>query len=99
VVFYLRAIPKTREDIPKLVKLIHTYRQYKLKEAKNPPETKFVSLTGKKADFLTNEGFEYFESLARYINENPPRPQDMAMLGMLETLGIATVSPSSRMRG
>jgi hypothetical protein len=93
VVFYLRAIPKTLKDLPKLVKLIHTYRQYKLKEAKKPAETKFVSMTGKKADFLTNEGFAYFETLARYINENPPRPQDMAMLGMLETLGIIHGKP------
>jgi hypothetical protein len=82
VVFYLRAIPQTREDIPELVELIHTYRQYKLEDAAEPPETNFVSLTGKDADLLTNEGFAYFETLARYINENPPRSQDMAMLGM-----------------
>jgi len=102
VVFYLRAIPKTREDIPKLVELIHTYRQYKLEDAKNPPETRFVSLAGKDTDFLTNEGFAYFETLARYINENPPREQDMAMLGMLETLGIVhgkPFEPDNRMKG
>ena len=101
VVFYLRAIPQTRDDLPKLVELIKTYRQYKLTEAKEPPPTKFISLTGKEADLLTNEGFAYFESLARYINENPPRPQDMAMLGMLETLGIAhgrPFKPDERMR-
>lgn len=93
VVFYLRGIPQTPEDLPKLVEHIKTYRQYKLSEAKNPPPTRFISLTGKEADMLTNEGFTYFESLARYINENPPRPQDMAMLGMLETLGIAHGRP------
>ena len=101
VVFYLRAIPKTRKDIPKLVKFIESYRQYRLKDAKNPPETKFVTTSGKKADFLTNEGFAYFETLARYINENPPRPQDMAMLGVLETLGIAhgkPFKPDARMK-
>lgn len=101
VVFYLRAIPRTRADIPKLVELIHTYRQYKLEEAANPPETKFVSLAGKKADLLTNEGFKYFETLARYINENPPRAQDMAMLGVLQTLGIAhgqAFEPDERMK-
>ena len=93
VVFYLRAIPQTREDIPKLVELIHTYRQYKLEDAAEPPETRFVSLTGKDADLLTNEGLAYFETLARYISENPPRPQDMAMLGVLETLGFAQGRP------
>ena len=101
VVFYLRAIPKSRKDIPKLLELIHSYRQYKLAEAQNPPPTKFVSMSGKKADFLTHEGLAYFESLARYINENPPRPQDMAMLGMLKTLGIVhgqAFEPDARMQ-
>jgi len=101
VVFYLRAIPQTRDDFPKLVELIHTYKQYKLSEAKEPPQTTFISLSGKEADMLTNEGFAYFESLARYINENPPRSQDMAMLGVLETIGIAhgrPFDPDQRLR-
>lgn len=93
VVFYLRAIPQTREDIPKLVELIQTYRQYKVDEAGDPPKTRFVSLAGKDTNFLTNEGFAYFETLARYINENPPRAQDMAMLGVLESLGIVHGKP------
>ena len=102
VVFYLRAIPQSRDDFPKLQKLVRTFRQYRLAEAKNPPEMTFISMTGKKADFLTHEGFEFFESLSRYVNANPPRPQDMAMLGMLETLGIAhgrEFKPDKRMRG
>ena len=101
VVFYLRAIPKTRNDIPELVKLIEQYRQYRLSESAAPPETKFISMAGKDADFLTNEGYAYFESLARYIDDNPPRPQDMAMLGMLETLGIMhgkPFKPDARMK-
>jgi len=101
VVFYLRAIPQTRDDIPKLVELIHTYRQYKLEDAANPPETRFVSLAGKDTDYLTNEGFAFFETLARYINMNPPRSQDMAMLGMLQSLGIThgqAFEPDDRMQ-
>jgi hypothetical protein len=101
VIFYLRAIPKTRADFPKLVERLKEYRQYKLADAVKPPKTNFILMSGKKANFLTNEGFAYFESLARYINENPPRSQDMAMLGMLETLGIAhdrPFKPDVRMR-
>jgi hypothetical protein len=100
-VFYLRAIPRTRDDFPKLVELMHTYKQYKLSEAQNPPKMKFISTSGVEADFLTNEGFAYFESLARYINKNPPREQDMAMLGMVETLGIShgrDFKPDKRMK-
>jgi hypothetical protein len=101
VVFYLRGVPRTREDIPEVVKQIKKYRQYRLEDAADPPETRFVSLAGKDADLLTNEGFAYFETLARYINENPPRPQDMAMLGMLESIGIAQgrpFAPDDRMK-
>lgn len=101
VVFYLRGIPRTQDDIPEIVEQIKRYRQYRLAESASPPETRFVSLSGKDADMLTNEGFAYFESLARYINENPPREQDMAMLGMLETLGIAhgqPFKPDARLR-
>ena len=100
-VFYLRALPETRADFPKLVELIRTYKQYKLSDAQNPPKTNFVLLSGKEIDMLTNEGFAYFETLARYINENPPRQQDMAMLGVLETLGIAhgrEFNPDPRMK-
>lgn len=101
LVFYLRAIPRTRADFPKLVELMHTYRQYKLSEAANPPEMRFINMSGKDFNLLTNEGFVYFMKLARYINENPPRQQDMAMLGMLETLGIAhgrLFEPDARMK-
>ena len=101
VVFYLRAIPESKDDLPRLQKLVRTFKQYRLDEAQNPPEMTFVSMKGKAADFLTHEGFEFFESLSRYVNANPPRPQDMAMLGMLETLGIAhgrEFKPDQRMR-
>ena len=93
VIFYLRAIPKTRADFPILVERIKEYRQYKLADTVKPPKTSFILMSGKKTNFLTNEGFAYFETLARYINENPPRFQDMAMLGLLETLGIAHGKP------
>ena len=101
VVFYVRAIPSTLDDYPKLVELMKQYRQYRLTEAQTPPENRFVLGSGIDANMLTNEGFAYFESLARYINENPPRAQDMAMLGMLETLGIAhgrPFEPDARMK-
>jgi len=101
LVFYLRAIPQTRSDFPNLVERMHTYRQYKLSEVADPPQMKFISMSGKEGNMLAHQGFAYFESLARYINENPPRYQDMAMLGMLETLGIVhgrPFEPDARMR-
>jgi hypothetical protein len=101
VVFYLRAIPRGSEDIPRKVEEIKRYRQYRLADAANPPATQFISLSGKDANLLTNEGYDFFMTLARYVNDNPPRPQDMAMLGMLESIGIThgqPFAPDERMR-
>lgn len=101
VVWYVRSIPKTKADFPKLVELMKSYKQYKLSDAQNPPEMKFIMASDMKGNFSAKEGFTYFENLARYINENPPRSQDMAMLGMLETIGIAhgkPFTPDARMK-
>ncbi len=99
-VFYLRGVPQTPDDIPFLVEQMKQFRQYRLSEAVDPPQTRFIT-SDEDTDFLTNEGFAYFETLARYINENPPRAQDMAMLGILATLGIAhgrPFEPDERMK-
>jgi hypothetical protein len=100
-IYYLRALPKTLDDFPRLRELVRTFRQYRLAEAANPPDMTFISMAGLDADFLVTEGLAFFENLARYINQNPPRKQDMALLGMLETLGIAhgrEFNPDARMR-
>lgn len=101
VVWYVRAIPKTKADFPKLVELMKTYQQYNLSNSQNPPEMKYIMASDLKMNYNAKEGFEFFENLARYINNNPPRPQDMAMLGTLETLGIAhgrPFEPNARMK-
>jgi hypothetical protein len=82
------------------LELVKHYRQYRLADIEKPPETEFILDSDMSFDTLMKEGFSYFENLARYVNDNPPRPQDMAMLGMLETLGIAhgrVFKPDERM--
>jgi hypothetical protein len=81
VLFYVRAVGQSRDDWPQLAEQMRQWKQYPLSQAGNPPETKFIDITGKKHDTLIPKGPEYFELLARYINLNPPREQDMAMLG------------------
>ncbi len=101
VLFYVRAVGQSRDDWPKLAERMRQWKQYPLDKANNPPETIFIDITGKEHDTLIPKGLEYFELLARYISLNPPREQDMAMLGMLETLGIARdrkFDPDQRMK-
>jgi hypothetical protein len=55
----------------------------------------------KPVDSLHKEGFDYWVNLARYIADEPARPQDMAFLGMAATLGIEkgkAFAPDERMK-
>ena len=101
VVFYVRAVGKSRDDWPGLAEGMKKWKQYSLADAEDPPETRFIDITGQEHDTLMPNGIAYFELLARYIDKNPARAQDMAMLGMLETLGIARgreFDPDDRMK-
>jgi len=101
VIFYVRAIGESRDDWASLAEGMKKWKQYSLAEASKPPQTEFIDITGLEHDTLIPSGIEYFELLARYINKNPARPQDMAMLGMLETIGIARgreFAPDARMQ-
>ena len=102
VLFYVRAVGQSREDWPQLAEQMRQWKQYPLEQAGNPPETQFIDITGKEHDTLIPKGPGYFDLLARHINLNPSREQDMAMLGTLETLGIAhgrEFKPDERMQG
>lgn len=101
VVFYVRAIGESRADWTSLAEGMKKWKQYPLAKANKPPQTQFIDITGQEHDTLIPKGIAYFELLARYINKNPARVQDMAMLGMLETLGIARgrkFAPDARMQ-
>lgn len=101
VLFYVRAVGQSRDDWPHLAERMKEWKQYPLARANNPPETKFIDISGQEHNTLIPGDWQYFELLARHINLNPPREQDMVMLGMLETLGIARgrkFEPDERMR-
>ena len=80
---------------------MRTLRIYPLAEADSPRKTKIIEMGSKPVDSLHKEGFDYWVNLARYIDDEPARPQDMAFLGMAATLGIEkgkTFAPDERMK-
>ena len=93
VVWYLRAIPKTRGDFKALADHMRTLRIYPLSEADAPRKTKIIEIGTAPMDSLHKEGFDYWMNMARYIDDEPARPQDMAFLGMAATLGIEKGKP------
>lgn len=92
-VWYLRAIPKIRADFKVLADHMRTLRIYPLAEADAPRKTKIIEMGSTPIDSLHKEGFDYWVNLARYIDDEPARPQDMAFLGMAATLGIEKGKP------
>ncbi len=101
VVFYVRAIGQSRADWPELSESMKEFKVYPLAQASDNPVTNHVFISDMEINTLVPDGLAYFENLARFINENPPREKDMAMLGMLATLGIAhrkEFAPDDRMK-
>lgn len=81
----LRSILASRseEDVRKGDELVKQVKIYPLSKASNPPEPRFIDMTGK----LYNAVVPY-DHLARVTSEEPVNPRDLQMLGMLLPLGI-----------
>ena len=73
-IYYLRALPRTLADYPKLRELARTFRQYRLAEAANPPKMKFISMTGLNANFLT-EAAKVGRAMAEVVSWYPRVPE------------------------
>ena len=65
-----------------------TLKVYHLSEAANPPETKFVDAYPKKWNTLPQYDISFFYDMAATINEEPVLERDLAMLGILSSIGI-----------
>jgi hypothetical protein len=68
--------------------LVRQIRIYPLAKAANPPEPRFIDMTGKLYNAVVPYDDSFFDSLARVINEEPVQPRDLEMLGMLLPIGI-----------
>ena len=54
---------------------------------------RYIDAFPKKWDTLPKYDISYFEDLATVIDEEPVQPKDLAMMGMLSSLGIETGKP------
>ena len=68
--------------------LVKQVRVYPLSQAGNPPEPRFVDMTGKLYNAVIPYDDSFYDSLARVINEEPAQSRDLQMLGMLLPIGI-----------
>ena len=70
-----------------------TLKVYHLSEASNPPETNFVDAYPKKWDTLPKYDITFFSDMAATINEEPVLERDLAMMGILSSIGIEKGKP------
>jgi hypothetical protein len=84
----LRPVP-TAEGTPAEA---HTYAErlsiYPLSQAAHPPKNRFVDGSARPWPSLPVYDMSYFRTIARFVNEEPIRPRDKAMMGELASIGI-----------
>ena len=66
---------------------------YALSQADDPPTTRFIDAYPKKWDTLPRYDITFFHDLAAVVNEKPVLERDLAMMGLLERIGISKGEP------
>jgi hypothetical protein len=61
---------------------------YPLSKAEDPPTTRLLDAYPKKWDTLPKYDISFFNELAAVINEEPVQERDLAMMGLLHSIGI-----------
>jgi hypothetical protein len=91
----LRSILKSGSDAD--VKTAVTYgkriRMYPLSQAANPPETVFIDAIGTVYDSTIPYDLRFFQSLDRFVQQEPWLTRDKAMIDQLKGIGIEKGKP------
>ncbi len=75
------------------VALARQTRSYPLSAAANPPATRVIDGWDKAWHSLPVYDHSWFEKLATFVDDEPVRPRDKVMVGMLGSLGIIKGKP------
>jgi hypothetical protein len=86
--FLVDGSPKGRVDIIKK----HT-RIYPLSQAANPPEQKFINISGIPHNTIHANDFGFYEEVNQLVQEEPNEAQDPEILGVLASIGIEKGKP------
>jgi hypothetical protein len=78
------------------------FRIYPLAESANPPEMKFINMSGQYFNCIPVNNFSFFDEVYQVIQEEPLESVDPEVRGLLASIGIRKgelFSPDSRMKG
>ncbi len=91
--FAFRPVSKNGGTLDEAVAYAQTLKTYKLAEAVDPPDTRFIDAYPKTWNTLPTYDASYFGDLAAVVLEEPVQERDKAMMGLLESLGIEKGKP------
>lgn len=81
-------------DVAAAVKLVKDKaRIYPYAAAKNPPETTFVNMTGKKVNTIHANDFQFYEEINEVIQYEPENAFDPEIVGLFASIGIKKGQP------
>ena len=66
---------------------------YPLSQAKNPPATNFINVSGKDFNTIHSMDFSFFEEVNKVVQEEPNEAMDPETLGLLASIGIEKGKP------
>jgi hypothetical protein len=93
--FILRPIiaDTSPENLKKTEAFVKKIKIYSLSKADNPPQTKFVDTYGKSLNALPDFDASFFKNLHEIVQEEVVLEQDLAIMGLLNGIGIRKGMP------
>ena len=94
--FLVDGDPKGRVDIIKKYTRI-----YPLSQAANPPQQKFINISGVPHNTIRASDFGFFEEVTQLVQEEPNEAMDAETIGLLASIGIEKgkpFAPDARMK-
>jgi len=91
----MRTVPAgpSYADLEKAIALVKKLSVCPLPESQNPPEQRFIDMSGQLFDGIVRFDHSLYVSLSRMVNEEPLLPRDLAIMGQLRVLGIERDKP------
>ncbi len=91
--FAFRPVSRDGGTLEEAVAYGRTLKTYRLSEAANPPETRFIDAFPEAWNTLPTYDISFFHDIAAVINNEPVLERDKAMMGLLAGIGIEKGKP------
>jgi hypothetical protein len=91
----LRAVPATSSDadVAKALALVKKLRVHPLAAAADPPEQRYIDVSGQLLDGVVHFDAGFYDVLAGMIDEEPVATRDLVAMELLRSLGIEKGAP------